>query len=208
MQHEAPRLLQLLEGTLDPVARREVERHVTSCEQCAEELRLLSAGFAAARSLAAASRPPASLGTRLHAALHRRRLRRRALAAAAVGAWLLSSFAAYRLGARSMDDRAIDAAATYALFFIEPDWPPAAPLDRDGYAEHANQLRADDRFGGGEKLTDDAGWLVQSDGRVDPPTMNMSGWFLIEALTDDAALDVARRSPHLRWGSILVRKVD
>lgn len=209
MSHVTDRMLAYLEETLQDAERSELEQHVAACPHCARTLRRMRLGHSAARTWKSGGAAPARLERRLRASLTPVRTRSPARAAMAALAAFLAGLFGYFLGARAAAPTAPATGPAFALFFEERDWPPSAPLDRAGYAEHAQRLRADDAWIAGEKLTDDAGWLVQSDGSaVRPRDINFSGWFLVRAPDYDAAIAIARSSPHRRFGGVLVRQIE
>jgi hypothetical protein len=69
------------------------------------------------------------------------------------------------------------------------------------------------RFVGAQKLTDEPGYRVQSNGRAvrperSPRPPNVSGWYIVRARSYEEAIDWARRGPHLAYGSVLVREIE
>ena len=101
----------------------------------------------------------------------------------------------------------------FLLLLEERSWPPPRPLARQGYREWSGAIVAQARFVGAEKLTDEPGFRVESDGSVtrpDGPTRppNVSGWYVVRARSYAEAIDWARRGPHLAYGSVLVREIE
>ena len=101
----------------------------------------------------------------------------------------------------------------FILLLEEPNWPPSAPLERDGYSDWARNLAAMHRYIGAEKLTEEPGVRLAVDGgaaapNTAPPPGNLSGWYLLRARNYADAVRLARLGPHLRYGSILVRQLE
>lgn len=101
----------------------------------------------------------------------------------------------------------------FLLLLEEAAWPPSQPLARPGYREWTTELVSARRFAGARKLTEEPGIRVASDGSLVPAgpderVQNLSGWYLIRARNYEEAIAFARRGPHLRYGSILVRQVE
>jgi len=107
------------------------------------------------------------------------------------------------------------APGTEFVVFLEENgesWPPDAPLARTGYLEWTAQLASEGHYAGGRRLAEDEGWYVRPDGTAipagdrAPAAHNYSGWYVIQAETYEEALELARASPHLGWGGVLVRR--
>ncbi len=101
----------------------------------------------------------------------------------------------------------------FLLLLEERSWPPPQPLARPGYGEWTRAMRAQARFAGAEKLTDEPGYRLESDGRVARPEgsirpPNVSGWYVVRARSYEEAIDWARQGPHLAYGSVLVREIE
>jgi len=148
-------------------------------------------------------------------------LGRPAIAAAIAGiVFGLGGFVAGRsIGAARVDtDTTISEPAdstlkSFLLLLEERSWPPVTPLVRSGYRDWSRAIAAQARYGGAQKLTEEPGYRVESDGRaVRPETSqrppNVSGWYIVRARSYDEAIDWARRGPHLAYGSVLVREIE
>lgn len=73
------------------------------------------------------------------------------------------------------------------------------------YGGWAGSLAQEGRLVAAEKLTDAPRWV----GDAAPSSSNISGFFLITAASEAEALEIARQSPHARYGGVLeVREVD
>ncbi len=144
-------------------------------------------------------------------------------AAAAIAGIALGGLIGGAIGSRIGGSRGREVAAepshsglpTFALFLEEPagQWPPHTPLMRPGYFEWMDTLVARGQYAGGERLSEDAGrYLALGDtiGSADTTraaaAVNFSGLFLIHARDYDDAVRIARGSPHLRHGGVLVRR--
>ena len=102
---------------------------------------------------------------------------------------------------------------SFLLLLEERAWPPATPLVRSGYRDWSRAIAAQERYGGAQKLTDESGYRVESDGRAVRPESsqrppNVSGWYIVRARSYDEAIEWARRGPHLAHGSVLVREIE
>ena len=72
------------------------------------------------------------------------------------------------------------------------------------YADWAVARRREGRRVFGERLAG-AGWTA-GETMIDPAPLQ--GFFIVEARDADEALDLARRHPHARIGTVLVRPID
>lgn len=73
------------------------------------------------------------------------------------------------------------------------------------YGGWAGSLAEEGRLVAAEKLTDAPRWV----GDAAPQSSNISGFFLITAGSEAEALEIARQSPHARYGGVLeVREVE
>ena len=218
--HVAEDAIAYLSGELTHDRRAVVEAHLSMCEQCRTEYDAVGVALAALAAWPRDPQLPPRLEQRLLAAVHRRRSRSWGRRIAAVLALALvggGGFAAGRATvprASTLTPVSADTAlGTYLLLLEESEWPQRRPSGREGYAAWAQALRAEHRLVSAEKLTDESGFRIQPTGRVLRPEesgcpANVSGWFLLRARTYDDAIGLARRGPHLRYGSVLVRQVD
>lgn len=120
--------------------------------------------------------------------------------------------------ARTAAAAPVDSRPVFALLLEETtsSWPPTSGTMRSGYVEWRDSLRANATFAGGNQFALDHGWFVGSDGSALPVSdvpagirnaTTYSGVFLVRAGSYEEAIAIARGSPHLRYGSILVRGV-
>lgn len=219
-RHVADEAVAYLSGELAPDRRTAVERHLSVCAQCRAELEMTSLALSALADWPRDPRLSPQLEQRLVAGFGRPRPWVLARRLAAVLAFALAGgagFAAGRATAPTGDPSGAALAdttlGTYLLLLEESEWPQRRPSGREGYAAWARTLRAEHRLVNAEKLTDEPGFRVQPTGRVSRPEesccpANVSGWFLLRARTYDDAIALARRGPHLRYGSVLVRQVE
>lgn len=124
-----------------------------------------------------------------------------------------SSGAARVVTATPISEPADSTLKSFLLLLEEPSWPPATPLARSGYRDWSRAIAAQERYGGAQKLTEEPGYRVESDGRAVRPESsqrppNVSGWYIVRARSYDEAIDWARRGPHLAYGSVLVREIE
>jgi hypothetical protein len=225
-EHLGESVLAFVTDQMEPGARAAAALHLECCASCLDEVRRVQS---AVRALGSWPRQPqlpaaaeqavlASFGrwTRPSAAGPVRVPRLAALRAAATLILVLAGGAAgYALGfsrSRRAEPVAQAPGPLFLLLLEEQVWPDAT-RPRTGYIEWARTLREADRLDSAEKLTDEPGWRVDSEGRVTRPESgvrppNVSGWFLVRAESYEAAIDLAKRGPHLRFGSVLVRQVE
>jgi hypothetical protein len=205
-------------GRLSLERRTQVENHLAACHECREVFESIAMALVA---LSGWETPPplsAGLEEKLVASVPRPTWRRFFSAAAAVLIAVAAGSAGYLAGRRdpvaaASTAAAGDSLASFLLLLEERRWPPPSPLTRAGYGEWARALEADGRYQGAEKLTEEPGFRVESDGSVSRPEAgprppNVSGWYLVRARDYDDALRLARTGPHLRYGSVLVRQVE
>ena len=208
--------------------RATVEAHLRVCTACQREFDAVRIGLDAVAAwprdpalpehvaqriveCARSSRTPRGLGL----------LGRPAVAALIAGiACGLGGFALGRAGADARPDGATPPSASvdstlksFILLLEERTWPPPAPLVRSGYRDWSRAIAAQARYVGAQKLTDEAGYRVESDGRAVRPESsqrppNVSGWYIVRARSYDEAIEWARRGPHLAYGSVLVREIE
>lgn len=85
------------------------------------------------------------------------------------------------------------------------------------YSAWREQLEADDRIVGANKLKDEGGrWLTAENGKarvIDGPYSEakevIGGYFVINAVDYDEAVEISRGCPHLRFGGrIELREID
>ena len=220
--HPGEELLAFLNGEMNEQQRTETANHLAACASCRAELRLLQHAHAALKTWNGPAHAPPSLGERILRDLRAARRpfsrpRELWLRSAAI---LLLTFAAgftgYRMAARSTRVEQFvqsDSLPVFLLLLEETRWPSPLTAQRSGYSEWAQTLRQRGEFVGGEKLTDDEGFRVQSNGSVRRPDAserppNVSGWFLVRAANYNEAIERARLGPHLRYGSVLVRQIE
>lgn len=104
---------------------------------------------------------------------------------------------------------------THALFLVASDTLGGTTADRfEAYAGWAAELRAADRLAMAEALTPTAYWIDDRDQTpelaTDPPNAmeSLLGFYLLWAPSDEAALEIARSSPHIGFGGeVLVRPI-
>lgn len=219
-QHVAEEALGYLAGDLSLDRRTAVDRHLARCEQCRIELDTVRVALAALADWPRDPQLPPHLERRLVGSLRRRLSWSWAQRAAAVLALAVAGGAGFVAGRASAPEAGTVASTpidttlgTFLLLLEEREWPQRRPSGREGYTAWAQRLRAERRLVSAEKLTDESGFRVQPTGGVAPPEQsscpaNVSGWFLLRARTYDEAIALARRGPHLRYGTVLVRQVE
>ena len=218
--HVAEDSIAYLSGELTHDRRAAIEAHLAACEQCRTEYDAVRVALAAVADWPRNPQLPPSLERRLLANVPRRRSGPWARRIAAVLALALVGGGGFAAGRATVPPPTTlspvspdTGLGTYLLLLEESEWPQRRPSGREGYAAWAQALRTEHRLVSAEKLTDDSGFRVQPTGRALRPgdsgcPANVSGWFLLRARTYDDAIALARRGPHLRYGSVLVRQVE
>lgn len=233
MTHEEAQALWLLgnDGALDAERHAALDTHMVACVSCRDAVLRLTATdralheWGAMLPAAPASLPGAASGAPHPAATMPRPWWPIALAAGLTGIALGfgGGVAASRNTVVDVPTRRVaapplaqaDGRETFVLMLEEPasQWPPPAPLRRPGYFEWLDSLAARGEYAGGERLSEDEGRYVMPDGTAivagERPgcAVNFSGMFLVRARDYDDAVSIARGSPHLQFGGVLVRRV-
>ncbi len=127
----------------------------------------------------------------------------------------------FTLGAQTDRSAVAPSGRQYVLFlYEEAGFEKAPPDDPDQrvreYGQWVTEIRETGHFAGGERLAD-YGWVLagSDDGigvdqrLLEAPEGVVSGYFLINAASDDDALAIAESHPHLRRGGrIALRAID
>jgi hypothetical protein len=210
-------------GTLTDVQRGQADEHLASCPICQADVDRLRRATGA---LATWPRDPAlpfelteRIVARAHLAGPRPRRARPAWlqTAALVLLMLATGYAGFQLGAWRAQPQgaqtALDSLPQFLLLLEERAWPDASSALRSGYSDWALSVRRSGRMISAEKLADEPGWRMLSNGQLQRPEhgerpANVSGWFLVRAESYDSAFAWVRRGPHLRYGTVLVRQVE
>lgn len=207
---------------LQPDERQRVEEHLAVCVPCREAFDDIAVATRALSSWTSVAPLPPGVEAKLVRLRPRTARRWVPVAIAAALAGIIAGtggFAAGRsLGQSVVVQDSLAADSTFHLFILlleEPTWPPATTLSvaRSGYGDWAVGLRALGRHVSAEKLTEEPGVRIAMNGTVSPAldmsaASNLSGWYLLRARDYDEAVALARRGPHLRYGSILVRQLE
>lgn len=223
MTHDEAQALWLLadEGAIDPAQRSALQDHLATCSECRVALDSLSAADRALRAWGAASLPaPSTPGTPI--APVRSRPWIPVAVAAALAGMTFGSVGGYLAGSRATvtptsatATAPTDTRASFVLLLEEPSsqWPPATALARPGYFEWMDSLMVRGQYEDGLRLAEDEGWYIPRDGASAIPagdrpasSGNFSGMFVIRARDYDEAVAIARASPHLNYGGVLVRR--
>lgn len=218
------------ERTLEPAQQEALDDHLRECASCRDEMERMDRAHGALTAWGAMSAPlpltpsgPPSQSP--SAAPGARRVPAWPwLAAASLVGLLAAGGAGFAVGrssgqrdiAAASQDPAADAGTIFTLLLEEPAsaWPPVDGGMRPGYVAWRDSLAAAGRFAGGARFVPDAGWYVTSAGDALPtgalasdarPAPNYSGYFLVRARDYAEAVAIARGSPHLAFGGILVR---
>ena len=220
--HVAEEALAYWNGELDETRRATVAAHLDRCAKCRDEFDAVRLALSSLSDWPREPRLDPALEQRLVASLRKQspsaawpRRVAAVLAFALVGG---GGFVAGRATARPALAPRVTASAdttldSYLLLLEEADGPPQQSAGREDYQAWARVLAGEHRLVSAEKLTDEPGFRVARNGRADRPAglpdpSHVSGWFLIRARSYDEAIDWARRGPHLRHGTVLVRQVE
>ena len=170
--------------------------------------------------------PPARLEQATVAALTARGLlrlpRRRFVAPLALAASLLlfaAGLAIGRFGGETTPAAPADRRPRFALFLYEgPEYelPPAGEMEERvrEYVAWASAERTDGTVEGGEKLKDGDDVAIEPDGSAGAVQSHrgesrLAGYFLIRAVDQRTALEIARSCPHVRYGGrIVLREIE
>ena len=214
-----------LTGDLSADQAEELRVHLDTCEQCGAEAQRLRATWSDLGELTVPEPGPAGVagltrqlagrGNRQRSPFNRTRL--------AVAAFvMLALLAGYQTGRITREPVQPDftARSEYLLLLWEPAQVlggpaiPSEPALFEEYTAWADLLAGQGRLVGAEKLTDDpAVWLAgvaANRSGPDPGAWpNIGGYFVITAADLDSAIELARQSPHLKYGgAIEVRLID
>jgi hypothetical protein len=220
--HDEAQALWLLadEGAIDPAKQSALQDHLAACNECRVAVDSLAAADQALRAWGEARLPaPSTPVTPLTPARSRPWIPV-ALAAALAGI-TFGSVGGYLAGSRvaatpvRTATAPTDTRATFVLLLEEPasQWPPTTALARPGYFEWMDSLMVRGQYEDGLRLAEDDGWYLPREGAPAIPagdrpasSGNFSGMFVIRARDYDEAVAIARASPHLNYGGVLVRR--
>jgi hypothetical protein len=223
--HDEAQALWLLSdgGDIDPAQRSALENHLATCNECRVAVESLAAADRALRAWGTASPPAPSTRVTPGAPARSRPWIPVAVAAALAGI-TFGSVGGYLAGSRvavtpttvtATATAPTDTRASFVLLLEEPasQWPPATALARPGYFEWMDSLMLRGQYEDGIRLAEDDGWYLPQEGAPAIPagerpasSGNFSGMFVIRARDYDEAVAIARASPHLNYGGVLVRR--
>ena len=156
----------------------------------------------ALRRLPREAAPPSHVAAALVAALPRRSTARVVWQGAVAAALVMAAFAAGRVTAPSRASAVVDG-QEFALLLYGGD--VAGGDDRAAeYGAWAMDLRRAGRQVTGERLAAES-W---SAGHALNDVLPLRGFFIIRARDSAEALELARRHPHARDGTVVVRRID
>ncbi|MBX3174569.1 MAG: hypothetical protein KF709_09140 [Gemmatimonadaceae bacterium] len=218
MTHEEclERCVEGLVAALDAPTRSAVDAHLAGCAECRGEWKQMQAADAALRSWGDVPAPPAAPAP-VPRPLAPRAVWPRMLAAGLVGLVLgAAGVSRFTPPPPLPPAPAPDTRSVYALFLEEPLVPdaPSYAQMRPGYVPWMDSLDAAGVFAGGARFDGSAGWFVAPGGAAMPlgelpagtrHEATYSGFFLVRANSYAEAVEIARHSPHLDYGGILVR---
>ncbi len=214
-----------LTGDLASDQAEELRVHLDTCDQCGVEAQRLRATWSDLGELAV-PKPGldgvASLTRRLTGAGNRRPMRSNRTQLAVAAFVILALLVGYQTGRITREPvQPVSAAGSeFLLLLWEPAQAPGGsdipdePALVEEYTAWADVLAGQGRLVGAEKLADDPGvWLAGGAAARTGPDPgawpNIGGYFVITAADLDSAIEIARQSPHLKYGgAIEVRLID
>lgn len=136
--------------------------------------------------------------------------------AAAVVLLLFGGAGGYFLGSDHEEKPVQSSLPKYILLLHEtPDPAEDTQAMITEYGNWARSIRGDVKYVSGEKLKMSGRILTKegevriSDGILTNETMNLAGFFIIEAKDYDAAARIASDCPHLKYGGVIeLREID
>jgi hypothetical protein len=157
---------------------------------------------AALRALPREMAPPSHVAAVLARSVPRRRSATAAWRVAVAASLVVAAFAAGRLTAPN-GAAAIPAGQEFA-FLLYGGASGGGDARAAEYGDWARALAREGRAISGERLGD-AAWLAGTT-RADPAPLR--GFFIVQARDAAEALELARRHPHARDGTVVVRPID
>ena len=208
-------LIDSLMGALDEEQQTSLKAHLGSCESCraeAKKLRLIWKGLGELPVPRASPQVEAEVRRRLYSAGSRRTFPAILRTAAMIAFLLIGGIAGYSLrGSASQHAEPLTRGSTYLLLVRGqvPNVIEGASVVEE-YVAWAKSLATAGRLVGGNKLMDEPGrWVSQPAARENRTRSDVSGYFLIGASSYEEAIQLARLSPHVRYGGTFeIREVD
>jgi hypothetical protein len=206
---------------LDPDRRRTIADHLAICDDCRAEVALLGEAHEGLNSWGSEKAPLPLKPVSTNPMPRVTPTFWPALVAAVAAGILLGAAGGYTVGrsATAVVDQGAGvptSGSLFTLFLEEPagTWPPVAGDMRPGYVEWRDSLVARGQFNGGDRFSADGGWYIARGGVAQPAEslviardrVNYSGYFVIQARDYAQAVEIAKGSPHLNYGGILVRR--
>jgi hypothetical protein len=146
--------------------------------------------------------PPSHVAASLSRSLSRRRSANAAWRIAIAASLVIAAFAAGRLTAPAAIAPALSGEAFALLLY---GGPADGGDDRAAeYGAWARELARQGRSVSGERLSDEA-YMA---GRAVNDPLPLQGFFIVEARDAREALELARRHPHARDGTVVVRQIN
>jgi len=215
-EHAGNLIIDSLLDRLDDEARRDLAAHISSCESCADEAERMSTmwqGLAELRVPPAAPHAAFELGRRLATARRYHRFAPLLRAAAGIALIFLGGWGGYMLRETRPSPSVPMTGASTFLFLVRGEEPQAGvtgdSLVRE-YQAWAASLANEGRLVGANKLTDEPGRWISAFAAVETRTRSdVSGYFLVSASGYEEALEIARSSPHIKYGGTFeIRQID
>ncbi|MCH8247112.1 MAG: zf-HC2 domain-containing protein [Bacteroidetes bacterium] len=217
-------IIDRLTGNLSGSEEKELSAHLDSCDSCREAAKQLRTTWLDLGRLSVPS--PRSDGLkRLSGRLSVGRIaspRRVVISRVAIAASLGVAILIGYVTGRTASPPASESVAGSEFMFLLRE--PAQPLEElvtaditeivREYQDWATDLARAGQLIGARKLADEPDlWLVGTSGNRSGPNLNtwprISGYFVVAAADLNAAITIARNSPHLKYGgAIEVRSID
>lgn len=209
------RIIDSLMNSRDERFDEDLSAHLRTCDSCsveAERMRLLWKQLGRLSVPEAKPHAAVEFGRRLSAS-RRSRLAPLLQAAAAIALVALGAAVGYAGRGDGLDGATLPVSGEPTFMLLvrgEPQAPGGPASVVREYRQWAQSLAADGNLVGGNKLMDEPGrWLTGS--TVGDPRTNsdVTGYFLVGASDYEEAIEIARTSPHIRYGGTFeIRQVD
>jgi len=204
-----------LMDSLDDHQQQELAAHIQSCPSCAveaEKMKDLWEGLGELRVPMPSSQAAFALGRRVSAGRSRYRWAPPLQAAAAAALLLLGGVGGF-LARGSGSPPGSASTDTSFLLLVRGEEPQGAVQGEalvQEYQAWAASLASDGRLVGANKLMDEPGRWVSGAAARDPRTQSdVSGYFVVNAASYGEAIEIARSSPHIRYGGTFeIREID
>ena len=158
---------------------------------------------AALRGLPRELPPPSHVASALSRVMSRRRSASAAWRIAMAASLVIAAFAGGRLTAPRSAPPPVAAGQEFA-FLLYGGVTGGGDARAAEYGAWARELARSGRAVSGERLAD-AAWIA---GLATTDAAPLRGFFIVQASSPEEALELARRHPHARDGTVVVRPID